>query len=189
VATPAAKPPVNRRAAAPAPTAKPARQFGILYVIIPVLGVLGVGVIVGWEMFRAQMEQLQQGQGAEHLVHPSPSVKERRSRELKAPDEPKAVEASKAVAAEDELVELGRRKKTLPAKPAAPLPPVERAWRSVKSDFDKLEQHSDPSARKYRLRMLSLEDRKGSMSEPMFLKEAAALEAELKAELAKPENQ
>jgi hypothetical protein len=90
---------------------------------------------------------------------------------------------------EDELSTLGKKKKPPPPKPPAAVSPVDRAWRGVKNDFDKLEGKNESTARKYRMRMLTLEDRKDKVAEPTFVKEAGALEEALRDELAKPENQ
>ncbi len=171
-----------------APAAGAPRKFNWLLVIVPVL-VLGlVGIGVAWEMFRAKMEAMQQGQGGEArlgVVGGPAGAGDRRSREVKVGTTPVAA----PVVDEDEVAGLGKKKKPPPPKPAAALTPVDRAWRSVKGDFDKLEARNETTARKYRMRMLTLEDKKTQASEANFVKEAGTLEELLRDELAKPENQ
>ena len=156
-------------------------------IVIPLLIVVVIGIGIGWETFRARLEEAQQGQGGEQRLGvvggPTGIVNERKSRELK----PKEAPAPPVpVSDEEELTGLGKKKKPPPPKV---YPPAERAWRAVKADFDKLEARNESTARKYRIRILAMEDRKDSSSEAAFLKEAGALEDALKTELAKPENQ
>jgi hypothetical protein len=180
VANPAAKPPVSPASIAASPAvAKPAalsppakKKFNALFILLPLLLIAIVGVGVAWEMFRAKMEAAQQGQGGEDglgvVGGRSGTQHERKSRELK-PKEAPALPV--VVSDEDELTGLGKKKKPPPPKT---YPPAERAWRAVKADFDKLEARNETTARKYRIRILAMEDRKDST---------------LKAELSKPENQ
>jgi hypothetical protein len=170
------------------PAAGSPKKFNWLLVIVPVL-VLGlVGIGVAWEMFRAKMEAMQQGQGGEARLGVSGGPTgpgERRSREVKVGTTPVAAPAPE----EDEVTVLGKKKKPPPPKPAPALTPVDRAWRSVKADYDKLEARNETSAKKYRMRMMKLEDQRSAPSEASFVKEAGALEEQLRDELAKPENQ
>ena len=165
------------------------KKFNWLLVIVPllVLGLVGIGV--GWEMFRAKMEAMQQGQGGEArlgVVGGPVRSGDGRSREVKVGTAPVV---AAPVTDDDEVTGLGKKKKPPPPKPAAALTPVDRAWRSVKGDYDKLEARNETSAKKYRMKMLTLEDRKSSTAEASFVKEAGALEEQLRDELAKPENQ
>jgi hypothetical protein len=156
-----------------------------MYIVIPLLLLTVIGAGVAWEMFRAKMEAAQQGQGGdERLGLGGPgALKDRKSREIK---EKEVVPTPPPASDEDELSGLGKKKKPPPPKT---YPPAEKAWRAVKADYDKLQAHNDSTARKYRIRILAMEDRKDSAPEAAFVKEAGALENELKAELAKPENQ
>lgn len=158
-----------------------------MYVVLPLLVLAVIGVGIAWEMFRAKMEAAQQGQGGEERLGvvggPNGIHQERKSRELK-PIVPAPAPAP--VTDEEELTGLGKKKKPPPPKV---YPPAEKAWRSVKADYDKLQARNESTARKYRIRILAMEDRKDSMPEQAFVKEAGALEEALKAELAKPENQ
>ena len=164
----------------------PKKKFNAAYIVIPILilGVIGVGV--AWEGFRAKMEAAQQGQGGEQRLGvadgPNGTVRERKSRELKV------VKAAlpPPVVEEEELTALGKKKKPPPPKV---YPPAERAWRSLKADYDKLEGRNETTAKKYRIKILAMEDRKDSTPEAAFVKEAAVLEEALRTELAKPENQ
>jgi hypothetical protein len=164
----------------------PKKKFSALYVIIPLLLIAVVGIAVAWENFRARMEQAQQGQGGEERLGmvdgPMGMTRERKSRELKPKEEP----APMAPVTDEELTGLGKKKKPPPPKV---YPPAERAWRAVKADYDKLQGRNETTARKYRIRILAMGDRKDTQPEAAFIKEAASLEAELKDELAKPENQ
>ncbi len=187
---PAAKTPISVPASpAAAVSAAPAKKkFNVwLYIVLPILlaGVIGIGV--AWEDFRAKMEASQQGQGGEARIGigdgPRGIQFERKSRELK----PKEAPPPPAVAPEDELTGLGKKKR--PPPPPKTYPPAERAWRAVKADYDRLEARNDATAKKYRIRILAMEDRKDSLPEAAFIKEATALEEQLKNELTKPENQ
>ncbi len=193
MANPAAKPsapaapaPAAAAAQASVPAEKKKGGFGI-YIVLGLLVVLGVGAAVGWEMFRSRMEELQQGQGGEERLGvsgvPNGIQRDRKSRELKPKEEPVAVAP---VAEEDDLTGLGKKKKPPPPKQ---YPPAEKAWRAVKADYDRLEARNESTAKKYRMKVLTLEDRKDSVAEAQFVKEAGALESQLKDELAKPENQ
>lgn len=190
MANPAAKPASSVSvSASPAAVeaAAPKKKFNPLYVVLPLIVLAVVGVGVAWEAFRAQMEAAQQGQGGEQRLGvtdgPSGTLNERKSRELKPKEAPPP---PVPVSDEDELTGLGKKKKPPAVKT---LPPTERAWRAVKGDFDKLEGRNETTARKYRLRIRVMEDKKDTLSEGAFIKEAGALEDELKTELAKPENQ
>ncbi len=160
-----------------------------LYILIPLLLILGVGGAVAWDMFRAEMEAEQQGKGGDPQLGlgdgPMGTLKERKSRELKS-KEVLVAPAPAPVTDAEELTGLGKKKKT-----AAPkvYPPAERAWRAVKGDFDRLEARNETTARKYRIQILAMEGRKDSTPESSFVKEASALEEVLKGELAKAENQ
>lgn len=174
----------------PAQAGAPAEKKGggiAVYVVMGLLVVLVVGAAVGWELFRSRMEELQQGQGGEERLGvtgvPNGFQRERKSRELKPKEEPVV---AAPVSDEDDLTGLGKKKKPPPPKQ---YPPAEKAWRAVKADYDKLEARNESTAKKYRMKVLTLEDRKDSLSEAAFVKEAAALESVLKDELAKPENQ
>ena len=185
MANPAAKTPEAPPAAA-APAAAEKKSGGVaVYIVIGLLMVLVIGAGVAWEMFRSRMEELQQGQSGESRIgdpHTGPQ-RDRKSRELKPKEEP--VVAAPAPE-EDDLTGLGKKKKPPPPKQ---YPPVERAWRSVKADYEKLQGRNESTAKKYRMKMLTLEDRKDSIAEASFIKEATALEEQLKEELSKPENQ
>lgn len=189
MANPAAKPPVSPASVPASPAAAgataPKKKSSAAYILIPVI-VAVVGVAVWLEKKRSDLEEAQQGQGGEERLGviggPSGMTRERKSRELKPKEEPAPVPVSD----EDELSGLGKKKKPPPAKV---YPPAERAWRAVKADFDKLEARNETTARKYRIRILAMEDRKDTTPEAAFVKEAGALEDALKAELAKPENQ
>ena len=178
-------PPAAAAAAAQTP---PKKKFNPLYVVVPLVIAVVIGVGVAWELFRARMEALQQGQGGEQRLGvvdgPMGTIRERKSRELKPKEEAPVVVAP--VSDEDELTGLGKRKKP----PALKVyPPAEKAWRAVKADYDKLEGRNETTARKYRIKILSLDGSRATASEAAFIKEAAVLEEALKEELSKPENQ
>lgn len=195
MANPAAKPPVSPASVSASPAAggavalggPPKKKFSALYIVLPLLLIVAIGIGIAWETFRAEMEAAQQGQGGEQRLGvpdgPMGTQFERKSRELKPKEAPPP---PVPVSEEDELSGLGKKKKPPPPKT---YPPAERAWRAVKADFDKLEARNETTARKYRIRILAMEDRKDSTPEAAFVKEAGALEDALKAELAKPENQ
>ena len=192
MANPAAKPPVSPASVAASPavaqSSGPKKKFNFAYVVIPVVLLAVGGVVVGLDHLRAKMEAAQQGQGGEERLGVTDGLigarNERKSRELKPKEAPLP---PVAVGEDDEqLVGLGKKKKPPPPKP---LTPVERAWKSVKADYDKLEARNETTIKKYRIRFLVIEGRKGSSAEAAFIKEAGALEDALKIELAKPENQ
>jgi len=197
VATPAEKKPAAPNSKT-APTVEVQRQGGggtKVLVGLGVLLVLVVGVAVGWETFRAKMEERMKGQGSEErltgdvpLGPPGQRRDNRKSREVGPNAE------SNVVPAEEEDLALPEKKQ----KPKPPpqtqvalssLPPAERAWRSVKVDFEKLQNTNESTAKKYRMKMNVLEDQRDRLSEPAFVKEAGVLDEQLRAELAKPENQ
>jgi hypothetical protein len=97
------------------------------------------------------------------------------------------------VSDEEDLSAPAQKKKPKPiaAAPAIPsnLPPAERAWRTVKSDYDRLESNNDNTAKKYRMRVNVLEDKRSSLAEAAFVREASSLDELIRADLAKPENQ
>lgn len=185
--TPSSVPASPAAASSAAPTAAKKKFNVVLYVIVPVLVLAAIGIGVAWEDFRAKMEASQQGQGGEDRLGvvdgPRGAQNERKSRELKPKE---ALPPPPPVLDEDELTGLGKKKRPPPPKI---YPPAEKAWRAVKADYDKLEARNDATAKKYRLRILTMEDRKDKLPEAAFVKEAAAMEEQLKSELAKPENQ
>src|SRR4051794_9470883 len=120
------------------PAAGAPKKFNWLLVILPLVILSLVGIGVAWETFRAKMEAMQQGQGGESRLGVSGGQVgrgERKSREVKVGTAPVA---AAPVTEDDEVTGLGKKKKPPPPKPAAALSPVDRAWRSLKSDYDKL---------------------------------------------------
>ena len=191
MANPAAKPPSARpdAQAGAAPLPGSGRKLNPLVVIIPLVVMVLVAAGLGWELFRDRMEAQQRGSGDDSglgLDGASGLRRDRKSREVKVAGEPAPAPAPSD---DDDLAGLGKKKKPALVKPSGPVAPAERAWRAVKSDYDKLEARNETTARKYRMRILTLEDRKTSTAEPSFVKEAGVLEEELRGELAKPENQ
>ncbi len=194
--------PAEKKPAAPnsktAPTVEVQRAGGNtkLFVGLGVLLLLVVGVAVGWDTFRSAMEERMKGQGSEERITgdlpvgpPGQRKDSRKSREVGPNAE------SHVVAAEEEDLALPEKKqKPKPVAPANPvalanLPPAERAWRSVKGDFEKLQNANESTAKKYRMKMNVLEDQRERVSESVFVREAGVLDEQLRAELAKPENQ
>ncbi len=197
MANPAAKPTVSP-ASGPAPPAAveppvlvspPQKKFNVLYVVLPLILVVAVGIGVGWEVFRANLEAAQQSRDREARLGvdgPIGAQKDRRSRELKPIEVPVPLRA--VAPDDDELTGLGKRKKP-PLQKVVNQSPVERTWRLLKADFDKLEAKNETTARKYRIRILRMEDRRANTPEELFVKEASVLQEALKLELTKPENQ
>lgn len=163
-------------------------QLNPFYIVIPLLVLMVLGVAVAWESFRAKMEDAQRkgsGEAGLGVERPGAPGKERKSRELKTTE---TSPPPLPVPSEDEVTGLGKKKKKTVAA-AKVYSPSERAWRSVKADYDRLEARNETTARKYRLRILAMEGRRDSISEASFVREASELGEMLKSELTKPENQ
>jgi hypothetical protein len=190
VATPAEKKPAAPKPAA-APAAQASKGSGVkLLVGLGVMVALVVGVVLLWNGFRARMEAKMQGQGGEERltgelpVAPPPPKDPHRVREVGLPQ-------SQVVESDDD--DLSAPEKKHKPKPPPPLPvnapPAERAWRSLKTDFERLQSNNETTAKKYRMRYMTLDDQRKEMPEAQLVKEAGGLDEQIRAELAKPENQ
>ncbi len=164
------------------------------------LVLLIVGVGVGWSVFTARMEEKMKGQGGEERIYGEartgpPGQREKKSREIGGEkQEVNVVQGvSNAVDPDEEDLSAPEKKKKAVKPPPPPvpsnLPPAERSWRSLKADYERLESANETNARKYRMRFNVLEDKRGSLAEAAFIKEANSLDEQIRAELAKPENQ
>jgi hypothetical protein len=192
VATPAEKKPAAPKPAAPAAAASSSGGGVKLLIGLGVLIALVVGVVVAWNSFRARMEAKMQGQGGEERLTgempsgpPSQLKDSHRVREVGLP-------TSQVVESDDEdLASPEKKHKPKPPPPPLPLnaPPAERAWRTLKTDYDKLQGNNETTAKKYRMRFFVLQNQREGMPEAQFVKEAGSLDEEVRAELAKPENQ
>ncbi|MFT3840246.1 MAG: hypothetical protein QM723_24880 [Myxococcaceae bacterium] len=206
MATPAEKKPAVARDTAPAQPAvgadgKPKAQGGGLKLLLGLGGlvVLIVGVGVGWTVFTARMEEKMKGQGGEERIYgearTGPPGHERKSREIGGEiQQMNTVQGvNNAVDPDEEDLSAPEKKKKAVkvAAQAVPsnLPPVERTWRNLKADYERLESNNETNARKFRMRFNVLEDKRSSLAEAAFIKEANALDDQIRAELAKPENQ
>ena len=72
-----------------------------------------------------------------------------------------------------------------PAPIPTNLPPAERSWRNLKADYDRLEGINETAAKKYRMRVNVLEDKRVSLGEAAFVKEAGTLDEQIRVDLAK----
>ena len=204
MATPAEKKPAAPVAAAPAAKAaapsKSGGGGGKLLVGLGIGAVLLVGVAVGWNVFRDKMEEKMKGMGGEERLTgdvplgPPGQRRDGKSREIGGvPQEVHTVASvSNGVSDDEDLSAPAQKKKPKPVAVAAipsNLPPAERAWRNLKADYDRLESNNDNTAKKYRMRVNVLEDKRGSLAEAAFVKEATTLDELIRADLAKPENQ
>ncbi len=154
-------------------------------VVLGVLVAATAGTAIAWENFRSKLEAANAGRVRDEPIQlPGEQPKDnRRSREVVL-EQP--VDAGTLVLLDDEeLTPLGKRVKKKPPVPVN-LPPGEKAWRSMRADFLRLEQTNEGVAKKYRIRVMSLESKKSD--EPSFLKDVAKLQDQLKTELARPEN-
>ncbi len=154
-------------------------------VVLGVLVVATVGTALAWENFRSNLEAANAGRVRdEPILMPGDQPRDnRRSREVVL--EQPAIDAGPVVLLDDEeLTPLGKRvkKKVVPLNLSA----GEKAWRSMRSDFQRLEQTNEGVAKKYRIRVMSLESKKSD--DPAFLKDVAKLQDQLRTELARPEN-
>lgn len=191
VATPAENKPAAPKPAAPvSPPAAKGSNVKLL-VGLGVMIALVVGVVVGWNSFRARMEAKMQGQGGEERltgdlpIGPPQPRDSHKVREVGLPSS-QVVEAD-----DDDLATPEKKHKPKPPPPPLPAnaPPAERAWRSLKTDFERLQSNNETTAKKYRMRYLTLDDQRSTMAEPALVKEASGLDELIRAELAKPENQ
>lgn len=204
MATPAEKKPAVPRDTAPAhPAVGGSGSKGSGLKLLLGLGglvVLIVGVGVGWSVFTARMEEKMKGQGGEDRIYGEartgpPGQHERKSREIGGElQQMNTVQGvNNAVDPDEEdLSAPEKKKKAVKAAPQAVvtnLPPVERSWRNLKADYERLESNNETNARKYRMRFNVLEDKRSSLAEAAFIKEADALDGQIRAELSKPENQ
>lgn len=174
--------------------AAPKRRSSLLWVFIPLLLVLAVGVFFGWEIFRDELEkQARERQGGVTLEPevqnlPPPPPTDRKSREVVVggPEPKTAPEVD-----ELPLAPLDKKQKKPVAVPKekAAATPADRAWRSVRASFEKLEQRNGSAARKFNLQVQALGDQRGSMSEGAFTAKANALNEKLLGELERADGQ
>lgn len=171
----------------------PKRRFGVLWVMVPLLLLAVVGIIVGWEVMTSRMESQLAGGGEEASGElPATSPGGRKSREVVVNGDPSAVAPPSGQPQEgDDLTPLGKRKPTAKSPAGAPLggTPVERAWRSLKNSYDRLDSRNGSAARKYTLRVQSLGNQRSTLGDAQFILQAQELDEKLKEELARPENQ
>jgi hypothetical protein len=171
---------------APAPPQK--KRLPLFFVLVPVLCVLGIVALIGWNLYRdyqrgeAEDEETRKFQAAQE------AEKVRAAKSQVAAQQPKAEPVD-----EDELGSLPGQKKKAP-KVTAPKDqtPATRAYLGFKTAFDKLESANETAARKFRAKKLQLDDQYNGgkpANEQKFVSDCDATREKLLELLRNPENQ
>lgn len=190
---PAERPAVPAKTEEPvAPPAKAKKKSGLLiWLVLPLVGVLTVAGYIAWDLYAERVKQRAlEEESAREVPQPAPP-EARKSREVKVGGE---------AAPEPEDIAPLPKEQAAPKKapPPAPRPPPavaatpgQKAFRALKADYEKLEQANETLVKqKFRLRFNMLSSDVASKGDdPAFVKKLEALDAELQAELSKPENQ
>ena len=163
------------------------KRFPLVFVLLPLVAVLAIAGVVGWNMYRDYAR--------------SEADDEEAKRQLAIAQDQKMATAKAQVAAqhapapveeEDELGLLpGQKKKPKPSAPANQTP-VQKAYLGFKSAYDKLESANENAARKFRARKLQLDDQYGGgkpANEAKFVADCDATRAQILEALRNPENQ
>ena len=161
------------------------KRLPLVIVVLPLVAVLAVAGVVGFNMFRDYQRSEAEDEEAKRTLALAQQQKMKKPQvveEAPAPvDEP-----------EDELGALpGQRKKP---KPAAPVnqTPAQKAYFGFKSAYDKLENANENAARKFRARKLQLDDQYSGgkpANEAKFVSDCDTTRAQILELLRNPENQ
>jgi hypothetical protein len=171
-------------ASAPPPAAAK-KKVPLVVVLLPLIAVLGIAGVVGWNLWKDFQRSEAEDEEARHQLE---IAQQEKIRAAKRPVEA-VVDAGTP---EDDLGNLppGMRKK--PVKPVAPKSPAEKAYVGFKSAYDKLENANESAARKFRAKKLQLDDqyRDGKpANESKFIADCDAAKDKILELLRNPENQ
>ncbi|MEW6433957.1 MAG: hypothetical protein AB1730_20850, partial [Myxococcota bacterium] len=174
--------PPEPRAAPPAAAAAPAKKGGsslLVWLVVPLLAVLGVGGYIAWDVYTEQLKAQQLQQEQEALEYAQPEEPEK-SREVKVgPDSPPEAPAPPP---EPEKTDKPKKKPVDRPKVAAASSPGAKALAALKADYAKLVDEG--VAKKFKLKLHALEGEVGEKGDdPSYVSRVNALHEQVKAAL------
>jgi hypothetical protein len=163
------------------------KRFPLVFVLLPLLAVLGGVGIIGWNMYREFLRSEAEDDEARKQLAVAQEEKIKAAKAQVAAQHPVVEEE------EDELGNLpGQKKKPKPAAPPVNQTPAQKAYFGFKNAYEKLENANENAARKFRARKLQLDDqfRDGKpQNEAKFIADCDATKEKLIELLRNPENQ
>jgi hypothetical protein len=169
------------------PQAQPQKRLPLVVVLAPLLAVLGIAGVVGWNLYRDWTTSEAEDAEASKQLTVAQGEKARAAREQKHPDEVKPQPTE-----EDDLGNLpGQKKKNTAVKPVAGTP-AQKAYGAFKTAYDKLENTNENAAKKFRVRKLQLDDQFNGgkpVNETKFVADCEATRSQIIEALRNPENQ
>ena len=163
------------------------KRIPLVFVLLPLVAVLGVVGMIGWNLYRDYLRSEAEDEEAKRLLAlaQEDQVKSAKAQVAAQHPEPEPIEE------EDELGRLpGQKKKAV--KPVANQTPAQKAYFGFKSAYEKLERANENSARKFRARKLQLDDQFNDgkpKNEPKFVADCDAAREKILELLRHPENQ
>ena len=162
------------------------KRFPVVFVLLPLVAVLGIAGVVGWNMYRDYMRSEAEDEEAKKLLAIAQEQKVKAAQaQVEAQHAPAPVED------EDELGALPGQKKKPKPQPVNQTP-AQKAYFGFKSAYEKLENANENAARKFRARKLQLDDQFNGgkpANEAKFIAECDANREKLLELLKHPENQ
>lgn len=179
------------------PAASPAaakKKSGILiWLVLPLVGVLTVAGYIAWDLYAERLRQKALDEESAREATPPARPEERKSREVKVGAEARPPEPEDIAPLPKEKEPKKKSPAPAPKQPAiaAASTPAEKAFRSLKADYEKLEQANETLVKqRFRMRFNIASGKVASKGDdPAFLRDLEALDAEIQGELARPENQ
>jgi hypothetical protein len=167
------------------------KRFPLLFVLVPLLSVLGIAGVIGLNLYRDYMKSEAEDEDARRQLAIAQAEQIKAAKAQVEAQHPK----SETSAAEDELGNLpGQKKKNQGVKPVTPTnqTPAQKAYFAFKAAYEKLENANENAARKFRARKLQLDDQYAGgkpANEAKFVADCDATRAQILEALRNPENQ
>ena len=166
--------------------ASPQKRLPLVVVLAPLVAVLAVAGVVGFNMYRDyQRSEAEEEDAKRQLALAQEQKLSNAKARVEAQPPPAPVETD-----EDELGALPGQKKK-PKPPPVNQSPAQRAYFGFKSAYEKLEGANENAARKFRARKLQLDDQFSGgkpANEAKFVAECDAARTQIVELLRNPEN-
>lgn len=165
--------------------ASPQKRLPLVFVLLPLVAVLGIAGVVGWNLYRDWVKSEQDDDEARRQLATAQAQHTEAAKAQLAP-KPDGVPPE-----EDDLGNLpGQRKK--PKPPPVNQTPAQKAYLGFKTAYEKLESANENAARKFRARKLQLDDQYSGgkpSNEAKFVADCDTTRGQILELLRNPENQ
>ncbi len=169
------------------PTATRTRKASIMWVLLPLVAVLGVVGYVGLDLYKEQQDKTRDEEEARKNTLGRPNSEDRKTRELKP--ESLVEPAEPEVVPEDDLPTLpkGVKAPRVVTKEVRQVP-SQRAYTLVKAKYEKLVNENSQKKFKGKMQVLDSQIRSVGPDDAAFIARCDSLREEIDLALANPEN-